>query len=88
MDTKQAPILTEPFTHEQVDQYYADMYRWVMVQPGNPLDMQTLIAVHNFFEFEANSGMMLDAWLHAEMQKLAGKSYLPVDEPKEKNYSW
>lgn len=64
------------------------MYLWVMAQKEKPLDMHTLIVVHNFFEFEANSGMMLDAWLHAEMQKLAGKSYLPDNEPEEKKYQW
>lgn len=87
--TKQAPILTEPFTHEQVDEYYAEMYKHVVADPKPPLDFKTLVAVHNFFEFEANSGMMLDAWLHAELQKVTGKTYLkPEDEPKTEKYGW
>lgn len=77
----QAPILTEPFTHEQVNQYYADMYIHVMKEKRTtPLDFKTLIEIHNFFEFETNSGMMLDAWLHAQLQKLGGKSYIPSEE--------
>jgi hypothetical protein len=78
---QQAPILEEPFTHAEVNQYYSDMYIHVMKEDRKmPLDMKTLIEVHNFFEFETNSGMMLDAWLHAQLQKLGGKSYIPTAE--------
>lgn len=86
---KQAPILTEPFTHGQVNDYYADMYIYVMKEERKtPLDMKTLTEIHNFFEFEANSGMMLDAWLHAQMQKLGGKSYIPSDEERKRLDEW
>jgi hypothetical protein len=49
---QQAPILEEPFTHAEVNQYYSDMYIHVMKEDRKmPLDMKTLIEVHNFFEF-------------------------------------
>jgi hypothetical protein len=77
------PILIEPFTHEQVDGYYGVMYDHVAELPEPAFDLRTLEAVHNFFEFEANSGMMLDAWLHAQIQKVTGKSYTAAKKPKE-----
>ena len=55
--------------NRNIEKQFADKAASVLRDGKPALDLETLHAIHNYFEFESTDELDFDAWLHAQIRK-------------------